>query len=105
MITIESKHDIHYPIPKNMGVKNYVFSGIGYWELAFIGMGIVVGWLVYKILGQFFTSWHIYAPVIVIPLVVGLLVKEDPRTGVSMVDLLKRKRKYDKSQKIYYYKW
>jgi type IV secretory pathway VirB3-like protein len=94
-----------YLIPKNIRTRFEFFQGFGAFELfltiSFIAVGLIVSFLV------FFLSKHMLSFLIVIFFgALGLLVvKKDPRFGLSILELIFEYKHFYSKQRTYFYRY
>lgn len=94
-----------YLIPKNIKTRFEFFQGFGFFELfltiMFITVGLVVSFFV------FFLSKHMLSFLIVVVFgALGLIVvKKDPRFGLSILELILEYKHFYSKQRTYFYRY
>ncbi len=92
-----------YLVPKNVSQRFEFFPGVGWRELFMILVGLGTGVLVFFFLGLFTAS---LARILVIGLSTGVsyfLGRGDPRTGKTVLDLIKDAKHWKLGQRRFLY--
>lgn len=100
---MESKDE--YIIPKNVNTRFEFFAGFGWIELFVTALGILVGGLVFLVMGMFN---HSPFRIVVIALggAAGFMISyADPRTGKNVISFFKDYKKFTSTPRRYKYKF
>ena len=92
-----------YLVPKNVSQRFEFFPGLGWREIFTIGLGLGAGVMVFFFLGLFTAS---LARILIVGLIVAVsyfLVRVDPRTGKTVLDLIKDAKQWKLGQRRFLY--
>lgn len=92
-----------YIVPKNVKTRFVFFGEFGWYELLITTIGIVIGGILLLIFG-FFTKSIFRFVLLVVGAAVGYQVSyRNPRTGLSLLKLLKNFKEFKAKAQTYYY--
>ncbi|MGB9781595.1 MAG: PrgI family mobile element protein [Moorellaceae bacterium] len=91
-----------YLIPRNVRARFEFFPGFGWFELAFVLAGALVGFLLYALAGLFTRSFFRIVLFIVPPGLAYFVTRPGP-DGQSLYGLIKLWRRWKRSRKRYLY--
>lgn len=100
----DNQNNQQYLIPRNVNTRFTFFEGFGWKELFLCLLGVGIGILLFLILSIFFRNVFIKGIIAVFPVAAAFTVtRENPRTGMSLLKLLKDFRDYVGQQKLFLY--
>lgn len=93
-----------YLVPRNVNARFTFFEGFGWKELFLCLVGAAVGAVLFLLLSLFLKNIIARLIISIFPVVLAFVVsKENPRTGLSLLNLLKDFRQFVGQQKLYLY--
>ncbi|WP_338832851.1 hypothetical protein MHLNE_16010 [Moorella humiferrea] len=91
-----------YLIPRNVSPKFEFFPGFGWFELAALTAGALVGLGLYSLAGLFTRSLFRFVMFVIPPAFAFFVTKQGPN-GQSLLDLIRQWRRWSMAQRRYLY--
>lgn len=100
----ERDYENPYLIPKNIKARFEVIPGIGWREIFVTLIGLIIGLLLFVLLGAFSVPIIVRMFITAVCAAIGYGISvPNPRTGFNLLDILKLMRRFNSKTKRYYY--
>lgn len=99
----KNNEEIYYLVPQNVKTRFQLFPGFGWHEILFIAAGALIGFLIYLFLGIFTSSLKRIFCIVFFIAISFALISPDPKTGTSLLNLVKDYKRFKLEQKLYLY--
>lgn len=95
-------NEIRYIIPRRLVKNSTIFEGIGLKEVGIVGIGILIGLLLFGIFA-FIGNFLLQTVFLLIPIGVTVALVVPLSYGENLIIMLKRRKQFKKNQQVFYY--